>query len=187
MPRKKHIFDARPSRHDDLVAELIANLDQVKAQCGWAQDGPRKGIPGLHVPPSVVVEQKCGRGYLDLCISWKVAICNKDCELYVRRYPYALRRRGIIVEVKSELETWSAGDVIRQLKGYQENFDGEQRTCLNNFCNLLTPEKRSTMALFSGRSLSAAEVMLLKHEHVSIIKPSWRPVATTGSDGCSPT
>jgi hypothetical protein len=179
MTRKKVINDSRPSRHDELVAELLANLDEVRAQCGWSQRSDRWAkltFVGTN-SPSVEVEQKCGRGHLDLCISWNLLLCEAGCQS--RRSSRS--RCGILVEVKSELETWSAGDVIRQLKGYRENF-GAGYGCFDLRCKWM----RSSMAIFSGRELSGAETTLFKHEHVLIIRPTWRPVVATSVTGETP-
>jgi hypothetical protein len=168
MTRRKNIEEARPGRHDDLVAELLKNSNAVVQAAGWAS------APGK---PLIVVERPCGKGHIDICMSWKCRLCAE--------HDKAIGFRGIIVEVKSELEQWSAGDVIRQLKGYKKNFDqrstgwfyddegtriGDTSECFR--CKL----RESTLALFSGRALTESERLLLRHERVFIVEPKWRAV-----------
>ncbi len=159
MAQKKTITDGRPSRHDDLVAELLGNVPQVVNQCDWDRENESL----------VVVERPCGKGFIDLCITWKLGRCGHSPAT-----GWLTITRGIIVEVKSELEQWSAGDVIRQLKGYQKSLD----ECMSIDCNACRIEplkpRRSSMAMFSGRELSVSERLLFQHEHVRVIEPRWR-------------
>lgn len=160
MAQKKTIADARPSRHDDLVAELLGNVPHVINQCGWDREER----------PLVVVERPCGKGFIDLCITWKLGICGHQPAV-----GWDAVARGIIVEVKSELEQWSAGDVIRQLKGYQKSLDTFTRTSFCEACHAEPLRPRpSSKAMFSGRELSASERLLFQHERVRVIEPRWR-------------
>ena len=65
----------------------------------------------------------------------------------------------LILEVKSEREVWTAGDVLRQLKRYRGD------TALFGDCW----ERSHVLALFSGRPVAAVERKLLEHESVVIV------------------
>lgn len=180
MARKKSIEDPRPSRHDDLVAELLRDIPGVVARSGsiFHTDGDCR--------LETEVEKPCGKGFIDLCVLgyvWRKGHAPADL-----RDPWNsggsttnLLRRGLIVEVKSELERWSAGDVIRQLKGYRTAFDswceaeGYRGKGMRE-CDIKQmwpvshpPEPHSVVAIFSGRRLTESEIKLFEYEDVVVL------------------
>lgn len=155
MAKKKSIEDPRPARHDDLVAELLelqSELIHRTPQSDWSLK---------HPGPRPVVEQKCGRGFIDLFLGWHLECCG---EPQFKTRCGKLIRRGIIVEVKSRLEVWSAGDVIRQLKNYHQEIDG---TCGTHYHR---ENPVSTLVLYCDREVTKAEQSLLEHERVLVFR-----------------
>lgn len=156
----------RPARHDDLVAIVLSQAEHL-----WPEYTGRFGDSPLPVGawaqpensgrarPEVIVERPCGAGYIDLWIGL-VKFC--DCG---SQHP-----GGLIVEVKSELEQWSAGDVLRQLKRYMAEDRLEDRprryARTRETCNMAP---YSIPLLASGRALTAAEIVLLDHECVDYV------------------
>jgi len=67
---------------------------------------------------------------------------------------------ALIVEVKSNFEQWSAGAVIRQLKGYREK--------------LRQDYSKVSLGFFCDRILTEEEVFLFNHEKVVLIQAAPR-------------
>lgn len=65
----------------------------------------------------------------------------------------------MIVEVKSELEKWTAGDVVRQLKRY-----GQSPNSIS-VCGV-----PPVLAFFCDRPLSESEQTIFTHEGVHILR-----------------
>lgn len=97
--------ERRSAAHDELC-ELVAAHPGVILSL-WGEKAARL------VPSRVVVEAPCGPGFCDVLI---------ECEAAARQ-----RRLGLIVEVKTDDESASAGDIIRQLKFYGERLRETRR------------------------------------------------------------
>jgi len=141
--------DNRPAGHDELVALCLDNAESISKQCGW----PKEPFSG---PGKVIIEHPAKGGFIDLLFQWEVRrgrMYGADC--------------GLILEVKSEREIWTAGDVLRQLKRYRSDLP---RMVEAWFDLWEIPPKPYDMALFSGRPVADVERKILENEGVYIIR-----------------
>jgi len=146
MATKKKEAEPRSPRHDELVAFLLAKIKEQPQQAlrvfFSTEDMPD---PDSCKRFSVRTEHPCGYGFADICIE---AV-----------YRYVDIR--VLIEVKTEHEAWSAGDVIRQLKAYSRD--------------LRKPwdQKRQQVAIplgfYCARPISDVERQLFQNEDVVLL------------------
>jgi len=142
VTRKKTIVDGRPARHDDIVAALLNNP--------WGL-----GVASTEVP--------AGRGFIDVAIDYPTDECPGGDVDGLRCGGY--RHTRTIIEVKSQLELWSAGDVIRQMSGYlaaslKRGYHG--LSCKSG--------NRVTCIVVADRDFTRAELTLFKNKHISCFR-----------------
>lgn len=149
--------DNRPAGHDELVATCLAQMRGIVTQLQG---------PDQRDPDEVIVEAPCKSGFADLLMTWYSPNLSEEVKDAMELGVLDRPRYGFIIEVKSEREVWSAGDVIRQLKRYQKEIPSHfwkiNGSSMTN--------KPYGMALFSGRPVAEVERTLLNHERVKIIK-----------------
>lgn len=153
--RKKTVDEARTTKHDELVAHLLSRKDELI-------DLAKKGRDVRSLRAHVEIEQPCGNGWIDLCVTVR-EICS--CRGAIDR--------ALIIEVKTESEHWSAGDVIRQLKRYQKSFDynaGLRSHGEGNCSCHETDASCSEIAFYCDRQLTEQEKKLFEHEDVLVIE-----------------
>lgn len=167
----------RHPRHDDLVALILTQREVLQR---FALD-----LAGIHKITSITTEYECQEllaGYHPRwsCVGW-IDVLVGGLVSRVEKFPYGLckncgdiqiheseegftcedkrstydREEFLIIEVKSELEKWTAGDVVRQLKRYSKTFRSKG--------------DEHTLAFLCDRELSAGERAILIHEGVHIL------------------
>lgn len=133
-------------RHDVLVAALVAQPEYLLSWVRFIFQADVQEVK-TEIEYRILVHRggrETGRstGWADILIS-----CKTELECC-----------GLLIEVKSQLEQWTAGDVIRQLKGYAETLR------VHPFY------PKVACAFYCDRSLTEAEDQLFAHEGIFILK-----------------
>jgi hypothetical protein len=108
-------------------------------------------------------ERPCGLGSIDVCLAGYGQCLDTRWVNFEGSKIY--HSMFVVIEVKSAAEAWSAGDVLRQLKGYkrnllrEENPKGEENCC----------EKCVVLSLYAERQITDIEAVLFKLENVVIL------------------
>jgi hypothetical protein len=158
--------DGRDSNHDELVSVLLNRRLDVLRACGMAnfgRDGRRLAS----------IEWPIGKGFVDFAVRWeRTVVVGRSSSEDTKRQATA-----IFVEVKSEREHWSAGDVIRQQKNHRKSFAAQWPATQWNQRSLWTDDfKRYTwpvLAFFCPRELTAQEAALFRHERFVVLPHEW--------------
>lgn len=144
--RRGKVTDKKPKhpKHDELVARILSQPDVLHRYAVQ--------LLGQHEQGRTTVEAEI------FLKTFKHGVTRRGRRVgWVDVLYEALRSDGVaalIVEVKSEHEAWSAGDVIRQLKRYAD---------------ALRFEAHVVCAFHCDRVLTDAEAMLFAHEHVHVL------------------
>lgn len=141
----------RHPRHDELVANIVGQRSVLESYVRQ------------------ICDEHCGIN--SVTIEWEVL------EKHYERRRVVNRREGwadiavlasaeqttfcLLIEVKSELEKWTAGDVIRQLKRYAQALEASTYERVAHQVKL---------GFFCDRVLTEAEAALFTHEDVHVLK-----------------
>jgi hypothetical protein len=135
----------RHPAHDELVARVVSQKET------------------LHQYATVLL----GVDHVD-----EIVVEHEVCDIFMRRQEIVSGKplgwvdvtarsgvRILLIEVKSEREQWTAGDVIRQLKGYAKVLETRQ---YDRF--------ESVLSFYCDRALTEAESTLFIHEGVHVLR-----------------
>ena len=152
------LFEARPSSHDEVVAFILTHLDLVKNSL--ASDV----LSVKDAKTEVRLHHYGFTGFIDILATAEVLICDEH---------HKTGEVPIIIEVKSERENWSAGDVIRQLKSYKTFFGDTTVDCDRcNFENAAGKWRKisATLVLVSSCERRKADTILFSNEGIVDIR-----------------
>lgn len=155
------LFESRPSSHDELVAYVLSHPEII-----WnlIKDDMRSFAVKSLETESVILGFR--RGVIEGFIDILATVVERCCSCKVLGI-----RKKVVIEVKSNKENWTAGDVIRQLKKYSHLLDtppngtgcGDPARCES--CKSCKSEAHSygnMLVLVCAREINEHEEMLFK-------------------------
>lgn len=175
MASRKAKPEERDANHDELVAILLNRKLEVLQLCG------RRGLNPEGGRRVATVEWPIGKGFVDFAIRWE-----RKVEDHTTGYPLH-EATAILVEVKSELERWSAGDVIRQQKRHRKSFLERWKPNRYSDSRLLSSDSGNwiwpVLAFFCPRELTQQEFALFAHENFVVLPHEWAKPTLRSASG----